>query len=71
MLINNNTKTHFDVNFSPLSQIKLDTKDPRRQKYGKKSHEMYMKRLKEVILKENHLSTSFPTDKSTSFTFSS
>ena len=38
------------------------TKDPKRQKRGKKSHETYMKRLKEKILKDNHLSTSSSMD---------
>ena len=34
------------------------TKDPKRQKLGKKSNETYMKRLKEDILNDNQLSTS-------------
>ena len=29
------------------------TKDPKRQEQGKKSHETYMKRLKEKILEDN------------------
>ena len=29
------------------------TKDPKRQERGKKSHETYMKRLKEKILEDN------------------
>ena len=29
------------------------TKDPKRQERGKKSHEAYMKRLKEKILEDN------------------
>ena len=33
------------------------TKDPKRQGRGKKSHEMYMKRLKEKILEDNQLPT--------------
>ena len=44
---------------------KVVTKDPKRQKRGKKSHETYMKRLKEKILEDNQLSTSFSTDNST------
>ena len=32
------------------------TKDPKRQERGKKSHETYMKRLKEKILEDNQLS---------------
>ena len=47
------------------------TKDPRRQERGKKSHETYMKRSKEKILKDNQLSTSSSTDSSTHFTSSS
>ena len=31
------------------------TKDPKRQERGKKSHETYMKRLKEKILEDNQL----------------
>ena len=34
------------------------TKDPKRQERGKKSHETYMKRLKEKILEDNQMSTS-------------
>ena len=34
------------------------TRDPKRQERGKKSHEMYMKRLKEKILEDNQLPTS-------------
>ena len=41
------------------------TKDPKRQGRGKKSHEMYMKRLKEKILEDNQLPTS-STSSSTS-----
>ena len=33
------------------------TKDPKRQGRAKKSHEMYMKRLKEKILEDNQLPT--------------
>ena len=44
---------------------KVVTKDPKRQERGKKSHETYMKRLKEKILEDNQLSTSFSTDNST------
>ena len=47
------------------------TKDPRRQERGEKSHETYMKRLKEEILKDNQLSTSSFTDNSTPSTSSS
>ena len=31
------------------------TKDPKRQERGKKSHETYMKKLKEKILEDNQL----------------
>ena len=41
------------------------TRDPKRQERGKKSHEMYMKRLKEKILEDNQLPTS-STSSSTS-----
>ena len=34
------------------------TKDPVRQEQGRKSHQTYMKRLKEQILEDNQLSTS-------------
>ena len=37
-------------------------KDPKRQERGKKSHEKYMKRLKEEILDDNQLPTLSPTD---------
>ena len=40
------------------------TKDPKRQEQGKKSHETYMKRLKEKILEDNQLPTPSPTDRS-------
>ena len=33
------------------------TKNPIRRKHGKKSHETYIKRLKEDMLKNNQLST--------------
>ena len=39
------------------------TKDPKRQERGKKSHETYMKRLKEKILEDNQLPTPPPTDR--------
>ena len=39
------------------------TKDPKRQEQGKKSHETYMKRLKEKILEDNQLPTPSPTDR--------
>ena len=39
------------------------TKDPKRQELGKKSHEAYMKRLKEKILEDNQLSTPSPADR--------
>ena len=42
------------------------SKDPRRQECGKKSHEKYMKRLKNDTLKENQLSTFFSTNSFTS-----
>ena len=38
------------------------TKDPMRQERGKKSHETYLKTLKEDILRDNHLSTSSSTN---------
>ena len=38
-----------------------NTKDPNRQERGKKSHETYMKRPKEEILKDKQLPTSSPT----------
>ena len=41
------------------------TKDPGRQEQGEKSHETYMKRLKEKILKNNQLSTSSSRGNST------
>ena len=44
------------------------TKDPRRQERGKKSHETYMKRLKEKILKDNQVPTSSPTPSTASST---
>ena len=47
------------------------TKDPKRQEQGKKSHETYMKRLKEKILEDNQLPTPSPTDKPTPSTSSS
>ena len=52
------------------------TKDPKRQERGKKSHETYMKRLKEKILEDNQVvpkpstfsSTSDPTPSTSSST---
>ena len=51
------------------------TKDPKRQERGKKSHETYMKRLKEEILEDNQMptpsissSTSDPTRSTSSST---
>ena len=46
------------------------TKDPKRQERGKKSHETYMKRLKEKVLQDNQLPTPTPTDGSTPSTSS-
>ena len=43
---------------------KVVTKDPKRQERGKKSHETYMKRLKEKILEDNQLSTPSSTGNS-------
>ena len=40
------------------------TKDPKRQERDKKSHETYMKRLKEKILEDNQLPTPSSTDRS-------
>ena len=63
------------ISFS--TQIKMDTapkpvkKVPRKQKRSKKLHQIYMQNLKEVELKDNNLSTSFPTDKSIPLTSSS
>ena len=37
------------------------TKDPKRQERGKKSHETYMKKLKEKILEDNQTPTPSPT----------
>ena len=50
---------------------KVVTNDPKRQEQGKKSHETYMKRLKEKILDDNQLSTPSPMDRPTSSTPSS
>ena len=47
------------------------TKDPKRQERSKKSHEAYMKRLKEKILEDNQLPTPSPADRSTPSTPSS
>ena len=47
------------------------TKDPKRQKRGKKSHKTYMKTLKEKILEHNQLPTLSPMDRSTPSTPSS
>ena len=50
---------------------KVVTKDPKRQEQGKKSHETYMKRLKEKILDDNQLPTPSPMDRPTPSTPSS
>ena len=50
---------------------KIVTKDPKRQERGKKSHEMYMKRLKEKILEDNQLLIPSSTDRPTPSTSSS
>ena len=47
------------------------TKDPKRQERVKKSHETYMKRLKEKVLEDNQLPTPTLTDGSTPSTSSS
>ena len=47
------------------------TKDPKRREQGKKSHETYMKRLKEKIQEDNQLPTPSPTDRPTPSTSSS
>ena len=47
------------------------TKDSKRQERGQKSHETYMKKLKEKILEDNQLSTSSSTDNPTPSTPSS
>ena len=63
--------------FPFLLQINIDktlekvTKDPKSQERGKKSHETYMKRLKEKILEDNQLPTPSPTDRPTPSTSSS
>ena len=52
-------------------------KDPKRQERGKKSHETYMKRLKEKILEDNQLPTmdrstpSAPSSTPPTFSFTS
>ena len=46
-------------------------KDPKRQEQNGKSHETYMKRLKEKILEDNQLSALSSTDNSTLSTSSS
>ena len=47
------------------------TKDPKRQERGKKSHETYMKRLKEKILEDNQLPAPSATDRAIPSTSSS
>ena len=47
------------------------TKDPKSQERGKKSHETYIKRLKEKILEDNQLPTPPSMDRPTSSTSSS
>ena len=54
-----------------MNKTETGTKGSRRHERGKKSHEKYMKRLKEKILKYNQLSTSSPTDRPTPSTSSS
>ena len=54
-----------------MDKQKVVTKDPKRQERGKKSHETYMKRLKEKILEDNPLLTPSSTDNSTLSTSSS
>ena len=54
-----------------MNKTERGTKGSRRQERGKKSHETYVKRLKEKILKYNQLSTSSPTDRPTPSTSSS
>lgn len=67
LLINYNATTHFSV-FIPFTSNKDEktpkpiTKDPEIQHCGKKSHETYMKSLKEDVLKDNQLPTSSPSD---------
>ena len=53
---------YLKINIEKTSQ-KVVTKDPRRQERGKKSHETYMKRLKEKMLEDNQLSTPPPMDR--------
>lgn len=67
MLVNYNATTHFSVFISFTSNKdektpKSITKDPEIQDRGKKSHETYMERLKEDVLKDNQLPTSSPSD---------
>ena len=47
------------------------TKDPERQERDRKSHEMYMRRLKQKILEDHQLPTPSPTDRPTLSTSSS
>ena len=54
-----------------MDKQKVVKKDPKRQERGKKSHETYMKRLKEKILEDNPLLTPSSTDNSTLSTSSS
>ena len=52
------------------SPQKVVTKDPKRQERGKKTHETYMKSLKEKILEDNQLPIRSPTDRPTPSTTS-
>ena len=61
---------YLEINMDKTSQ-RIVTKDPKRQERGKKSHETYMKRLKEKILEDNQLPTPSSTDRPTPSTSSS
>ena len=52
-------------------KIQIVTKDSRRHEPGKKSHKVYIKRLKKDILRNNQLSSSSFTGSSTPSTVSS
>ena len=57
------------MNMDKTSQkIMKITKDPKRLQRGKKSHEMYMKKLKEDVLRNIQLSTSSSAGNSLSST---
>ena len=51
--------------------LEKNTKDPKSQEQSKKSHETYMNRLKEKLIRDNQLSTSSSMDRPTLSTSSS